>query len=115
VDGVDLTPLLAGCEQPSADRPVFFHQPHYHQGRPFSAIVVGQWKLLLWHEDGGLELFNVSEDIGESHNMAEQESQRSHALLRTLSTFLKKVGAQFPLDRNTKVARRLEDLAPVAE
>jgi arylsulfatase A len=73
LDGVSLAGLLTGTGKP-ADRPLYWHLPHYtNQGsRPSGAIRVGNLKLIEHYEDHSAELFDLSQDPAETSNRAER-------------------------------------------
>ena len=60
VDGVSLAPLLT-AGRPLADRPLYWHYPHYSNqgGRPGGAVRDGAWKLIELYETGRRELFDA--------------------------------------------------------
>lgn len=96
-DGVSLKPLL-GDEQ-IADRPLFFHYPCYawhRDNRLGSAIRDGDYKLIEWHGDSQVELYNVREDIGERTNLAEQQSELARKLLGQLTDWRREINAAMP-------------------
>jgi arylsulfatase A-like enzyme len=85
VDGVSLRPLLGGGA--TAERPLFWHYPHYSDqgGAPAGAVRLGEWKLIEFFENGRLELFHLIEDPGETRNLVKRDAQRAerlHGLLR---------------------------------
>ncbi len=96
VDGVSLVPLLRGRR--IADRPLFWHYPHYGNqgGEPSSIIMRGRWKLIHYHEDGRDELYDIVADIGEQEDLAQQEAARAGELRRELDAWLKATGATMP-------------------
>mgnify|MGYP001213743428 CR=1 FL=1 len=96
VDGVSLVPLLKG--ETIENRALFWHYPHYGNqgGEPSSIIMKGKWKLIHYHEDGRDELYDLSEDQGESTNLIKRELKRSRAMRRNLDAWLKESGAKFP-------------------
>jgi arylsulfatase A-like enzyme len=86
VDGVDLGPLLRG-DKAFARGPIFWHYPHYsNQGdTPGSAVLEGDWKLIEYFEDGRLELYNLADDVSETHDKSMDETairDRLHGLLK---------------------------------
>jgi len=97
VDGQSLVPLFRGGNFP-ADRPLFWHYPHYGNqgGAPSSAVRKGPWKLIHWYEDDSWELFNVTQDIGEQENLASQHPEKVAELRKLLEDWLQEVGARFP-------------------
>ena len=96
MDGVSLVPLLKG--ETIENRALFWHYPHYGNqgGEPSSIIMTGKWKLIHYHEDGRDELYDLSEDQGESTNLIKHELKRSRAMRRNLDAWLKESGAKFP-------------------
>lgn len=108
IDGVSLVPVLSG--KPLADRPLFWHYPHYGNqgGEPSSIIMEGDWKLIHYHEDGHDELYNIADDIGEQHNLAAtKEGSRIKAMRSRLDAWLKATNAKFPVkDSKFDAAKR---------
>jgi arylsulfatase A-like enzyme len=96
VDGVSLVPLLKGRAQP--ERPLFWHYPHYSNqgGGPGGAVRVGKFKLIEWFEDMHVELFDLSSDIGERHNLAATMPDRAAALRQQLHEWRESVKAAMP-------------------
>lgn len=97
VDGVSLVPLLKGDS--IADRPLFWHYPHYGNqgGEPSSIIRQGDWKLIHYYEDGRNELYNVVEDIGEQTDSAAENPERVAALSQQLNRWLAEVESRQPV------------------
>ncbi|MGC4004326.1 MAG: hypothetical protein QM811_14885 [Pirellulales bacterium] len=77
LDGVSIWGLLTGGERP-APRTLYWHYPHYHPGgaTPYSALRVGDERLIEFFEDGRLELYNLKDDVGEEQNLAEIKPAR---------------------------------------
>lgn len=96
-DGVDLMPLLHGARRLQRDA-IFWHYPHYGNqgGTPASAMRLGNWKLIEFHEDGRIELYQIEQDPGERHNLAAQEARRAAQMRARLHEWLRDVGARFP-------------------
>ena len=96
VEGKSLVPVLTGGQL--AERPIFWHYPHYHPGgaTPYSAVREGDWKLIQFFEDMHTELYHLSEDPREAHNLAATDPARAAALLAKLDAWRKEVGAQLP-------------------
>lgn len=96
LDGVSLVPLLKGGTFP--ERALFWHYPHYGNqgGAPGAAIRRGDWKLIEWQEDRRVELFNLTQDLGEKQDLAAKEPQRMAQLRAELHAWQKQVGAKFP-------------------
>ncbi|MGD9556429.1 MAG: sulfatase [Mangrovibacterium sp.] len=97
-DGVSLVPLLK--RQSIAERPLFWHYPHYGNqgGEPSSIIRLGDWKLIHYYEDQHEELYNLRLDPAETNNVAASEGGITERLHQKLFEFLTAVGARFPED-----------------
>ncbi|MCB8932515.1 MAG: sulfatase [Chthonomonadaceae bacterium] len=98
---LDGTSLLGTLRHPlpnTPERTLTWHYPHYHTaGRlPVSAIRQGRWKLLWFHEDQRVELYDLATDLGETKDLAKTMPERAEALLKTLKTSLAQQGAKFP-------------------
>jgi arylsulfatase A-like enzyme len=94
LDGVSLAGLLQGGDL--AARPLLWHVPHYmNQGsRPAGAIREGNWKLIEHYEDGRVELFDLSKDVGEARDLSATEPHRAAELKAKLAAWRRSVGAQ---------------------
>ena len=100
MDGVILVPLLQGAGA-LPFRDLFWHYPHYQlyqQGgtTPYSTIRSGDFKLIEFHDDKRVELYNLREDIGEQHDLAGAMPAKTDALRKRLHAWRKEVGAQMP-------------------
>jgi arylsulfatase A-like enzyme len=95
VDGRSLVPLLKGG---AIDRgPLFWHYPHYGNqgGAPGGAVRDADWKLIEWYE-GETELYNLADDLGETHNLAATNPAKVKELQAKLAAWRKEVGALMP-------------------
>jgi len=96
-DGMSLVPLLRHPPGRLDRESIFFHFPHYYPTTtPVSAVRSRDWKLLEYHEDHHVELFNLREDAGEHRDLAREESARANDLRERLSRWRTEVGAQMP-------------------
>jgi arylsulfatase A-like enzyme len=96
-DGVSLVPLLRGGD--TLDREaIFWHYPHYGNqgGTPGSSVRAGDYKLIEFFEDGSVELYNLREDIGEDHDLSEEEPEVTARLRGMLSTWRARAEAKTP-------------------
>jgi len=96
VDGRSLTPMLRDASA-TIERAFYWHYPHYYSTTtPASAIREGDWKLIEYHEDGRVELFNLTDDPGESHDLAAANSDKATQLRDKLHAWRQDVNAQMP-------------------
>lgn len=95
IDGVSLVPLLKQTGGLDRDA-LFWHYPHYHHSSPAGAIRAGDYKLIEYFEDGRLELYNLSKDIGEQHNLVREMPEKAKQLQQRLAAWRKSVGAKMP-------------------
>ena len=130
LDGESLLPLLRGDGELKRES-IFWHFPGYldnpvirgreldvrtgFRSRPVSVIRKGDWKLHLfleeWQLDGGreklttnhaVELYNLSDDIGEHSDQANQNTAKRDELLSDLLAWHKSVDAIVPSEPNPK-------------
>ena len=97
-DGASFAPGLRDPAVRPADRPIYWHYPHYsnQRGRPNSAMRDGRWKLIEWLETGRMELFDLSADPGEAHDLAAEHPDTIAALGAKLNAWRTSVGARMP-------------------
>jgi arylsulfatase A-like enzyme len=129
LDGESILPLLRGGDRLQRSA-IFWHFPGYlnspvirgrdldvrtgFRTRPVSVIRQGDWKLHLFHEEwqldggraalatnGAVELYRMSDDIGEHHNLASAQPARRDELLDALLGWIKSTGALVPSERNS--------------
>ncbi|MCW1922854.1 sulfatase [Luteolibacter arcticus] len=129
LDGTDLTPLLTGTAVAPDRNAIFWHFPGYldqpvirgrksdvalgFRSRPVSVIRKGNWKLHLFHEEwmleggkdklatnGAVELYDLSTDPGERHDLALKETARRDELLGDLLTWIASTKATIPAEKN---------------
>ena len=118
VDGESHLPLLKGESTPEA-RAIFWHYPLYLSGAhynkvvpihgtekmywratPCSVIRKGDWKLIQFFEDDSAELYHLGKDLGESHDLAQREPEKTAALLADLKAWQRKTKAVIPSELN---------------
>lgn len=108
-DGVSLMPLLRG--QANFHRgPLFWHYPHYSNqgGTPAASVRDGQWKLIKFFEDDRLELYDLLADIGEQHNLRDQQPAVARQLHAHLTDWQKQVEALIPRHNPNYIAPPLD-------
>ena len=100
VEGGSLMPAL--LQTGIITRPrneLYFHWPHYqHQklSKPDSTIIDGDYKLHYFWESGEVQLFNLSQDLDESDNLAKTHAKKAAAMSAKLKQYLKDINAQLP-------------------
>lgn len=104
-DGIDISPAFAG--HPLERDAVFQYFPHDPPIvpdwlPPSVAVRSGDWKLIrVFHygEDGGHlhHLYDLSKDIGETHDLATGQPERVRELGAKIDAFLADTGAALPL------------------
>jgi arylsulfatase A-like enzyme len=97
VDGVSLVPLLEGRGN-AVERPLFWHFPHYGNqgGLPGAAVRLGDFKLIEFFEDGGIELYDLKKDLSEQNNLARAMPEKAEELLELLHSWQERVNARVP-------------------
>jgi arylsulfatase A-like enzyme len=99
IDGVSLAPYMAG-EEPSVaflNRNLYFHYPHYRSSMPHSAVVSGRLKVMHFYERPDVPmLFDLSEDMGEIHNIASSHPEEHKKLYGDMVRYFDRVGARIP-------------------
>ena len=106
-DGFSLVPLLQSTKE-KLDRNLFWHYPHYHAGGdgPYSAIRAANYRLIEFHEDQRVELYDLQSDLGELHNLAEKMPAKTAELQRDLNRWRHSVDAQMPSPNPTYDPKR---------
>ena len=97
VDGVSIVPALKGVVE--WDRgPLFWHYPHYGNqgGTPGSSVRRGDHKLIEFFEDDTLELYNLRQDVGEDHNLADEEPELAREMHALLAGWRERIAAKIP-------------------
>jgi len=121
LDGVSLKPVLTGEKEDLNRPPLFWHFPGYldkpcpggrdqvFRQRPSTVMRDGDWKITLFYEEwllnGGwdkrdtnnsIELYNIKDDISETHNLASEMPQKRDELLKKMLKWLKDNDVQLP-------------------
>ncbi|MBQ7195469.1 MAG: sulfatase [Bacteroidales bacterium] len=121
LDGVSLKPLLLG-QKKSIDRaPLYWHFPGYldkpcpggrdqiFRQRPSTVMRKGDWKLTLYYEEwlldggwdkrdtnGAVELYNIADDISETHDLASEMPAKRDELLKEMLKWIEDNNVQLP-------------------
>lgn len=96
-DGTSFLPLLKQ-EKIYSRGPIFWHFPHYGNqgGTPGSSVIVDDYKLITFHENDHLELYNLKKDVSEKNNIVSKEPERAYQLNKILRDWTMKSKALFP-------------------
>ncbi|MBM1107041.1 sulfatase [Aurantibacter crassamenti] len=114
LDGTSLSPILEEKES-TLDRPLFWHFPIYLEAynvhdnenrdslfrtRPGSVVRYKNWKLHYYFENDEVELYDLTQDIGERNNLATNEPEKTKELLRHLKKWWEETNAPIPRKLN---------------
>lgn len=118
-DGVDISPLFRGMSIPQ--RSIFWHYPlylagladsnaitiktpkggdYYWRGVPSTSMRRGDWKLIEYHEDQSVSLYNLKNDPGEMHDLAESMPDLTAKLHAELDRWQADTHAPIPTEPN---------------
>lgn len=115
VDGTDISPLFHG--EPIGLRSIYWHYPLYLAGKgldinlpdggtyswrgfPSTSIRRGDWKLIEFHEDNSVALYNLKDDPSEQNNLAESKTEIASRLHRELDQWQADTKAPIPTESN---------------
>jgi len=115
VDGADLLPLFRG--ESIAERAIFWHYPLYLSGAgidivrpdgktyswrgfPSTSLRRGLWKMIHFHEDDAVALYNLEDDPGEQNDLARELPEKTAELRAELTAWQKATGAPIPSQPN---------------
>ena len=88
VDGESFVRALNGKDD-WKKRAIYWHFPHGHASgsQPGSAIRLGKYKLII-PKKGGIELYDLSEDLSETNNLAQTKPEVADDLKKKLQSWL---------------------------
>ncbi len=106
IDGRSFVPLIDGTSDPSADRALIWNYPHIWglEGPGIDmncAIRKNEWKLIYNYVTHKKELYDIENDISESHDMAAELPEIARQLSVDLGESLRKAGAMRPYVKST--------------
>lgn len=101
IDGKSFMPMLLGNKTNYNSRALVWHFPNLwgNEGQGIgttSAIRKGDWKLVYYYDTGKKELFNITNDIGETKDLSASKPKLAKKLSIELGRYLRKVRAQRP-------------------
>lgn len=98
IDGMSLIPLLKNPDAQLKRNALYWHYPHYHHDRPASSIRERDWKLIEYLDGtGDIELYQITNDIGETKNLANEKKGRVADLKQKLNAWRQDVSARMPI------------------
>jgi arylsulfatase A-like enzyme len=100
-DGVNLIPYLNGEKKDSPHEKLF-----WRQGKNY-VVREGNWKLIQNGEEP-IELYDISNDIGESTNLATEQQEIAERLTQSLNVWKSEIIAALPPGEGTKQKIREE-------
>lgn len=105
LDGVSLKAALAGKNTKALEkRDIFWHKASERPGSTGdyvgSAIRSGKWKLLDFYLQNRVELYDLSKDEGENHNLAAEEKEVVAELMARLSQWRNDIGVKMANEQN---------------
>lgn len=106
IDGKSFMPLLTQVGHQPKRKTLVWNYPNVwgNTGPGISlncAIRQGEWKLIYHYDTGEKELYNISEDIGESQNLVSRHPRLVRKLSRLLGRSLRRMKAQRPIYKST--------------
>lgn len=100
LDGVSIVPLLRDPGAQVEREALYWHyplpRPHFQGGRSSGAVRRGNWKLIEFFDTGEIELYDLSEDAGETRNLAESMPERAVELRGLLEGWREREGIETP-------------------
>ena len=83
-----------------SEREFYWHypleKPHFLGGRSAGAIRKGKWKLIQFFDNNQIELYDLSQDIGETKNLAIIQKEIAKELLQKLTAWRRTKNALIP-------------------
>ncbi len=91
-------PIVSRAARRLARRDLYWHYPHYSNqgGVPGTVLIEGDWKLIEFHEEKRMELYQLKADPGETRNLVEKEKSRVAKMARKIGQWRLSTGAILP-------------------
>ncbi len=106
LDGVSFSTLLKEPNNNFPERNLYWYypleKPHFLGGRSAGSIRSQNWKLIEFYDTNEIELYDLNKDIGEQHNLAKQNPNKSKELLKQLRTWRDKNISRHKVDQLKK-------------
>lgn len=96
IDGMSLLPILMELDQPKRD--LYWHYSRYGNqgGSPLSAAQRGDWKLVQFYGNNSQEIYNLSQDVSESRDLASNHVEILDQFSYSLDVWLHETNARMP-------------------
>ncbi len=91
LDGVSLLPLLKQSGD-LPERKLYWYYPHYAR-HPGAVVRDGNLKLIEHYDPPNVELYNIAEDLSESHDLADEMPKQVKQMRSDLEAWLTKIDA----------------------
>jgi uncharacterized sulfatase len=106
-DGEDLSRSWLGITQQGRSKALFWNRPPDRAGSateawPDLAVRDGDWKLLVMEDGSGAQLYNLANDPGEKHNLAQEQPGVVRRLKNRLLDWRKLLPIRAPLPWDPK-------------
>lgn len=106
-DGEDLISSMLGQSRQTRSKPLFWNRPPDRAGDvneawPDLAIREGDWKLLMMEDGSSQQLYDLSKDPGEKHNLAKAEPETVQRLSKKLLDWRKSLPITPPIPWDPK-------------
>jgi arylsulfatase A-like enzyme len=120
LDGKDISPLFNNSDADLQRDALYWYFPGYVAGnydkaadtlfqqRPVAVIRQGDWKLILSLENDSRELYDLSKDPGEQHNLSVEQKLVAEGMAIKLHQWLKEMDAPLPLLPNPAYDKKYE-------
>lgn len=109
IDGKSFLPVLKHPAYVDSTRALIWHFPNKcHTGHPenginyCSAIRQGNWKLVYHQRNGEMELYNLANDLGENHDVYNENIAKARQLAALLGKQLQYWNAPMPINKSDK-------------
>ena len=103
IDGVSIVPTLTGAGKQASHEFMYWELPRYdrktatfRKETPAQAVRMGEWKAVRPKPDGPLELYNLKKDIGETTDVAAENS----AIMARIEKYLATARVEPPPQKN---------------
>ncbi|HLF32680.1 MAG TPA: sulfatase-like hydrolase/transferase, partial [Cyclobacteriaceae bacterium] len=99
LDGISFLRSIFSPEEKFDRGPVYWHYPHFsnQRTRPAGAVRFGDFKVVERYETGTIELYDLRNDLSESHDISAEHPEKTKELSDLLRQWRAAVNANMPL------------------